>query len=376
MSTITVDLGRRSYPVFVGASALSRFTRGLKKCAGSGRVFLFCDAQVMGLHARTVRRCIRGAGRPIIESVIPTGERAKSATVLRGIYDLLLSEQVDRSDFIVAVGGGVTGDLIGYAASTTLRGVRWGVLSTTLLGMVDASVGGKTGINHSLGKNLIGSIWQPSLVACDPYFLNTLAPRELVAGLGEVVKYAGLMGDEMFRPLQVYLEGGDLLHQRRLTRLIAQSVNSKAELVAEDEREEGRRMLLNLGHTFAHGIEHALGYSRLLHGEAVLLGLWAAVDLSCQQKPELERHLADYRGVVEFLMGFLPRRKLDVDQVYRAMGWDKKRRGMHQRFVLLERPGKPFITTSVDGKTVMKSLSNLKEIYKRKGGKYASNSGR
>jgi len=375
MSIINVNLGQRTYPIVVGHDLLSQLEKYLRRHVAEGRLFVFYDAQVYALHSQRLKSQLKRHKYHTVEMVIPVGEKSKSTSVLNKIYTFLFNEKISRSDFILACGGGVTSDLVGFAAATAMRGIRWGIVSTTLLGMVDAAIGGKTGINHPCGKNLIGAFWQPSFVFCDIGFLNTLPPRHLLAGLGEVVKYGGLVGAKMLRIIDEYLSGNDFYDERVLRKLVYLSASYKADVVTKDERESGPRMILNLGHTFAHAIENAVGYGKLLHGEAVILGLLAAVELSCLLKPKRAEHLSDYRRIIEQVVGFIPHRKISFEKAMAAMQLDKKRVGAKQRFVLLEMPGQPSIAGSVSAKLVAASLKKTLMIYESEGGKHASNLG-
>ncbi len=376
MPVINVDLGARTYPIIVGSDLLFQLEKYLKRHVGEGRLFVFYDAQVFALHGPQLQRLLKRLKLDAIEMVIPVGERSKSAVVLNKIYSFLFDVRISRSDFILACGGGVTSDLVGYAAATALRGIRWGIVSTTLLGMVDAAIGGKTGINHPCGKNMIGAFWQPTFVFCDTSFLKTLPIRQVVAGLGEVVKYGALVGDKMIIEIERYLSCGDYYDDKRLSKLVHLSARCKADIVATDERESGPRMLLNLGHTFAHAIENAVGYGKLLHGEAVTLGLLAAVELSCLLKPLSTKYLSKYRRIVERMIGHIPYRKINFEKTLAAMQQDKKRAGAKQRFVLLEKPGRPFIAGEVSDKLVVSSLEKSLTVYKSEGGTHAPNPGR
>lgn len=376
MPVINVNLDQRRYPIVIGLDVLHRLGQKLTGLVRGGRLFVFYDAQVFALHSQRLKRQMKRHRWDAVEMVIPVGERSKSTAVLNKIYAFLFDERISHSDFILACGGGVTTDLVGYAAATALRGIRWGIVSTTLLGMVDAAIGGKTGINHPRGKNLIGAFWRPSFVFCDTSFLKTLAPRQLVAGLGEVVKYGGLVGNEMLDLIDSYLSCQELYDERLLTKLIRLSVSYKAKVVAKDERESGLRMLLNLGHTFAHAIENGAGYGRLLHGEAVILGLLAAVELSCLLKPQRVKRLSDYRRIIEQMVCLIPQRKIGYEKALAAMQLDKKRAETVQRFILLEKPGRPFIAGDVSAKLVDESLKKTLMVYKSNGGKHAPNPGR
>lgn len=339
-----------------------KLKRLLHKEVGAARLFVFYDANWYALHGASVRRGFGIPSQQRREFVVPSGEKAKSATVLTGIYDFMLGEKITRDDFVLACGGGVTSDLVGFAAASVLRGVRWGVLTTTLLGMVDASIGGKTGINHGRGKNLIGSFHQPRFVVADLSFLATLPERQLIAGLGEVLKTAGLNGRQMILELDSFLSRGDLFNTKLLARLVHGCASFKAGIVERDEREAGTRMILNYGHTFAHGIEKTLGYGRLLHGEAVILGIDAALELG--QRLDLHNVGLDaYQGVVQRLMRCVPQRKMAASQVLSAMALDKKRSTTDQRYVILKKPGSPIIREGIDRHLVRSAVEAMLKRY-------------
>ncbi len=376
MNIVKVNLGSRSYPVLIGANGMDQLTRQIDRAVRTSRLFVFFDANLYALHGDLIKRRLRRSTRNIVEMVIPGGEKSKSSTVLSQVYDHLLREKISRDDFILACGGGVLSDLVGYAAATTLRGVRWGVVSTTLLGMVDAAIGGKTGINHRLGKNLVGAFWQPAFVYCDTYFLQTLSSRQMVAGLGEVAKYAALDDGQIIDRLRRFIDKGNLYDDRLLRLLIVPSVRYKAGIVAQDERESGRRIVLNLGHTFAHAIENAAGYGRLLHGEAVILGLLAAVELSSMIEPRRIRPLASYCNLLEKLITWLPQVRLESRNVLNAMALDKKRSGQKQRFLTLKAAGKPIVADNISIRLTRQATDNMLEYYRVHGGTNAPHSGR
>lgn len=365
MHKVIVRLGERSYPIVVGANGWKNELPRLIKhtIKPKGKLFVFYDAQLYALYGKDIARVIKKAGVSVSELVLPVGERTKSLTQLKRIYGYLLDSQITRNDIILACGGGVTSDLVGFVAATILRGVRWGILSTTLLGMVDAAIGGKTGINHTKGKNLLGAIWQPSFVICDSIFLQTLQQRQLIAGLGEVTKYAGLVKSDMVSVLNQYLKSDDMYNQKLLTQLIHLSVQYKSEIVAQDERENGLRMILNLGHTFGHAIEKSLGYGRLYHGEAILIGLLAAIELSVRLKKTRMRRLKAYRNIICNLLQLLPRRSINIEETLSAMSFDKKRFGKQLRFVLLDALGRPIIVDNVKRKDIHLALKSALEEY-------------
>lgn len=282
MQTLTINLKERSYPILIGAGLIETAWVDYSHLAGK-RVCIISNETVAPLYLQQVQVALEKVGVGKTALVLPDGEQYKSGDTLDHIYDHLLAERCDRSTTIVALGGGVIGDLAGFAAATYQRGVPFIQVPTTLLAQVDSSVGGKTGINHPRGKNMIGAFWQPRLVIADTDTLNTLPDRELSAGLAEVIKY-GLIRD---LPFLEWLEANmDKLMARdpaALTYAIERSCANKAEVVAADEFEiakEGGRALLNLGHTFGHAIETGMGYGKWLHGEAVAAGTMMAIVLS------------------------------------------------------------------------------------------------
>ncbi len=367
MAGISVKATGKTYPVEIGRGLGARLNRMTRKAVGENKLFLFYDANFFSLHGRKLRKAINIEPNRVQEMVIPEGEKSKSPATLASVYDFLLDKKITRSDFVLACGGGATTDLVGYAAATTLRGVCWGAVPTTLLGMVDASIGGKTGINHVRGKNLIGAFWAPEFVCSDVNYLATLEPRHVVAGLGEILKCAGLAGAGFIQALNSFMERGDLYDLKALTPLVRRSAEFKARIVSRDEREKGPRMYLNLGHTVGHGTEKALGYGRLLHGEAVVLGLYAALVLG-ESRGYSSRGLGRYRDLVERLIRLLPPRKLDSGRILEAMALDKKRSSSGLRFVLLERLGKPIIYDNVDRRSVKAALETMINVYRALGG--------
>jgi 3-dehydroquinate synthase len=369
MPQIVVKLKDRSYPVIIGSGRIESLDALLKKhIPGGGRVFVFYDARFYALHGTSVKKALKLSRARTFELVLPPGERTKSLAQAKKLYDILLDRKITRSDLILACGGGVVCDLVGFVAATLLRGIPWANVPTTLLAMVDAAVGGKTAVNHKHGKNLIGAFWQPKFVLCDPLFLNTLPPRQMVCGLGEIIKYAGLTGNKILTPLKKYLEQGNMYHERLLIRMVEAGVTCKACLVSEDERDEGKRRFLNFGHTFAHAIEKSAGYGRLLHGEAVILGVAAAITAGILRNPQCERYFGEYRTLAFEMIKLVPRCHLEPDKIVKAMAWDKKRGAGGDRLVLLSRPGRPFITNDLDKKIIIKALRTVLSIYNTGGG--------
>lgn len=351
MAIIKVQLGPRSYDVVVGSDLGQKADSKLARIASAGRLWVIYDAQVYVLFGPSLKKNLPSLRVGSRELVLPAGEKAKTMKMVDKLHTFFLGERISRSDTIVAVGGGALTDLVGFAAATTMRGIKWVTIPTTLLGMVDAAVGGKTAVNHKLGKNLVGAIWQPSLVLCDVNLLPTLSSRQLLAGFGEIIKYAGLADAEMVENCRQFLANGNMYDLRKLSRIITDSIRFKAAIVAEDEHEASLRMILNLGHTFGHGIERALEYKRLSHGEAVILGLSAAINLSVRSGLAREKNLAAYRDLVTQAVKKLPWVPIDLPKVIQGMALDKKRKSHSLRFVLLKKPGQPIIIDKI-GKRV------------------------
>lgn len=334
---VRVELEERSYEVVIGAGVREELPVRVPSL-GDGEVLLVHDGPERPWPAE-VKQKLEAAGRRVVECVLPAGEEHKHIRTVERIWDAALEADLDRRCVVVGVGGGVVGDLTAFGASTLFRGVSLAQLPTTLLSMVDSSVGGKTGFNRPQGKNLVGTFYQPRFVACDVETLATLPREERIAGLAEVVKSAWLEGEEAVAMLEA---DADLLREgdvEATIRAVVMSVRLKARIVSEDERESGSRMLLNLGHTVGHAIEAAEEYRGVRHGEAVSLGMVAAcrVARACLgERPDEAR-----------LLGLLTRLGLptDLEAHYDAKASahlvsDKKRRGASIRFVVPTSPGK------------------------------------
>ncbi|MEO5341512.1 MAG: 3-dehydroquinate synthase [Magnetococcus sp. MYC-9] len=280
--TLTVDLGNRSYEIVIGAQLLPHLGERLHTLLPGRQVAIVSNTTVAPLYLERVETTLRQHGFTTLAILLPDGELYKDWPNLQKIFDALIQNGFERSATLLALGGGVVGDMTGFAAASFLRGVPFVQLPTTLLAQVDASVGGKTGINHPLGKNLIGAFYQPRQVLIDIATLHSLPVRERLAGMAEVIKYGILWDKAFFQRLEQDLDKILALEPRALIDTIRTCCAIKAEIVAQDEREaeSGRRALLNLGHTFAHAIETLTGYGELLHGEAVAIGMLMATELS------------------------------------------------------------------------------------------------
>ncbi len=364
VETVHVPLGERAYDVLIGTGLLEQAGREVLPLVGTKRVAIITDDRVAEAHLPVLRAGLDEAGISSAALTLPHGEATKNWEMLERSVEWLLSEKVERNGLVLALGGGVIGDLVGFAAAILRRGVRFVQLPTSLLAQVDSSVGGKTAINSPHGKNLIGAFHQPSLVLADLTVLETLTKRDFLAGYGEVVKY-GLLGDaEFFAWLEK--NGGSLRDGNREARAIAvrRSVEMKAEIVVRDETEHGDRALLNLGHTFCHALEAATGYSdRLLHGEGVAIGCALAFETSsrlglCSQEDpsRVRAHLRDMGMKVDLadIPGDLP----GADALIDLMGQDKKVIDGQLRFVMARGIGEAFVTRDVDPCVVREVLQD------------------
>jgi 3-dehydroquinate synthase len=350
---VPVALEGRAYDIHIGRHQLCEAAALIAALAPGAKVALVTDESVAALHAPALEACFHQEGIAVTRIVIPPGEASKSYAQLVSLCDALLAARIERDDLVVALGGGVVGDLAGFAAAVLRRGVRFVQMPTTLLAQVDSSVGGKTGINSSHGKNLIGAFHQPALVIADTALLDTLSEREFKAGYAEVVKY-GLLGDPDFFDWceanwsRIIAGGPERDHA------VAVSCRAKAAIVARDEREEGDRALLNLGHTFAHALERLTKYdsTRLVHGEAVAIGLALAFRFSqrlglCsgQDAIRVSRHL-DAVGLPSTLRQ-VPGGTGGADEIVAAMAQDKKVKRGALTFILARGIGKSFIAPGV-----------------------------
>ena len=283
MQTLTVNLERRSYPIQIGDGVLSTSGKFLREAGIKGRVAIVTNPTVAQLYLDTVHESLQQFGFAATPIVIPEGEEYKTLATLSNILDALVCERFERQDCVLALGGGVVGDLAGFAAAIYLRGVALVQIPTTLLAQVDSSVGGKTGVNHGNGKNLIGAFYQPRLVLIDVGALASLPRRELVAGMAEVIKYGIIEDAGFFDLLEQKLDSLLSLNRQLLTQVIARCCAIKVRVVEKDERENDYRAVLNFGHTVGHALEAATKYERFLHGEAVAIGMANAAKISMKR---------------------------------------------------------------------------------------------
>lgn len=342
MTTVSVMLGDRSYPIRIRWGSLPELGGVLAQESDIGRAVLVTTPQVGALYAETVEAGLVGAGVEVSRLEVPDGEPAKTLTNASRLYDQLLELEVDRQTCLVSLGGGAACDLVGFVASTTLRGLPLVQVPTTLLAQVDASVGGKTAVNHERGKNLIGTFYQPRLVWIDPEVLSSLDTRERRAGLAEIVKVAAIWDADFFRQLEDCAESILALEREPVCEAIARACGIKAEVVGLDEREAGLRALLNFGHTLGHAIESVGGYRDVSHGEAVAMGMAFATQISEERElcPQgTRKRLCELLERVG-LPTQLPKSTSDRSAYLRAIAVDKKVRGAQVGFVILREIGR------------------------------------
>jgi 3-dehydroquinate synthase len=357
METIRVELGDRSYDIAIGTGILDGLAERLKSFALSPRVAVVSNPTVFSIYGERILAPLKKAGFEVLTVMIPDGEEYKNLDTLKRIYDDLLKYKLDRKSAVIALGGGVVGDMTGFAASTYMRGIAYVQAPTTLLAQVDSSVGGKTGIDHELGKNMIGAFWQPALVWIDPETLKTLPPGQLMAGFAEVIKYGVIYDKGLFDFLEVNREKILNLDNEALTHIIRRSCEIKAEIVSKDERESGLRAILNYGHTIGHAIETATGYTRFLHGEAVSIGMHLEAKLSQALNLIKREEVLKIKAIIDAygLPSALPA-GIDVDYMLSSMQLDKKSVAGELKFILPQKIGVVIIHKGIDAEFIRQVL--------------------
>jgi len=342
-----VNAASRVYPVYAGWGIMDELGGKMKELGITGSVFLISDKTVFNHYGKRCRETLEHAGYTVYQHIVRPGESSKSISSALRIIDDLVNDRIDRNGVIVALGGGMIGDLAGFVASTYLRGIPLIHVPTSLLAMVDASIGGKVAVNHARGKNLIGSFYQPWLVMADTSALMTLPSRELTSGWAEVIKYGLILDATFFHFLEANSDKLQKLDSDLITVAIARSMSMKSYVVEEDEKETGRRIILNYGHTLAHGLEAATGYRSFLHGEAVSIGMTAAAALSHKKGILSQNAVRRQQNLLESYG--LPVKCSDVKMsaVMAAMQLDKKVKDQTIRWVLLEDIGKSIVRDDV-----------------------------
>ncbi|MFT4075887.1 MAG: 3-dehydroquinate synthase [Asticcacaulis sp.] len=355
--------GFKAYEVIVGQGLLTEAEKWVGPFLTNKRVVMVTDSNVGPLHADGILAQFEAAGHKTHKIVVPAGEESKSYDGFKFVLDSLLDCGLDRKDVVIALGGGVIGDLTGFACAVYMRGIDFIQIPTTVLAQVDSSVGGKTAIDHEKGKNLIGAFWQPRLVLCDLDILKTLPAREIRCGYAEIIKY-GLLGDKAFFDwLEVNDEKVLALEPEAILHAVARSVEMKAEIVAADEREGGQRALLNLGHTFGHALEAEVGFGdTLLHGEAVAIGMaqafrYSALNGECTEEDEARAVAAIAHAGLPTRMSDIRNAPFDADRLITHMGHDKKAEGGTLTFVLVNGIGRAFVAKKVPAESIAEFLS-------------------
>ena len=354
MKTLYVELGERRYPIFIGSNLNPQEL--LEPYIHGKQVMIVSNDTVAPLYLDRYKAALENLGKTVATCILPDGEKYKNIEHLNLIFDALLEAGFNRDCTVLALGGGVIGDMAGFASACFQRGVYFIQVPTTLLSQVDSSVGGKTGINHPLGKNMIGAFQQPQVVLADMSQLSTLPDRELSAGLAEVIKYA-LLGDEEFLVwLEVNMEGLIARDEQLLAEAVYRSCAHKARIVANDEKEQGERALLNLGHTFGHAIESYLGYGEWLHGEAVATGMVMAADLSHRMGWISLEDLERTKKIISRAQLPIVCPKIPLDDFLAYMAHDKKVLNGQLRLVLLQQLGKAVITRDFDVELMQQAI--------------------
>lgn len=344
INQLQVSLGERSYPILIGPDLCSN-QELLSRHINGRRVVIITNTTVAPLYLGPLQRCLREAGKEVAQVILPDGEEYKTWEYLMRIFDALLTDKCDRKTTLIALGGGVIGDMTGFAAASFMRGIPFVQIPTTLLAQVDSSVGGKTGINHPLGKNMIGAFYQPQAVLADTASLRSLPERELSAGLAEVIKYGAVIDAAFFAWIENNILALRALQPEALAYAIERSCQIKADIVRQDEREGGLRAILNFGHTFGHAIEAGMGYGTWLHGEAVGCGMVMAADLSCRLGMIDAAMVARVKHLVQAAGLPVQAPDLGFERWLELMQVDKKNEDGNIKFILMKSLGQPCITT-------------------------------
>jgi 3-dehydroquinate synthase len=348
MKTVDVNLGERGYRILISEGQLAEAGKAFVDAGISGRVFIVANPQVFDLYGELLTESLAAQGLQVVNLMIPDGEPSKNLHTVENIYTYLIAQRADRQSTLIALGGGVTGDVVGFVAATFLRGIRYVQVPTTLLAQVDSSVGGKTGVNHRLGKNLIGAFYQPHLVCIDTRTLASLPPREFRAGIFEIIKYGLIYDAAFFEYLEANLGALIAGESSVLETVIGRCCEIKAEVISIDEKESNLRRILNFGHTLGHALEAATGYERFKHGEAVAYGMIAAACLSERQGSLNKGSLKRICSLVTKVGPLPSAADIAFEQLEEGMMRDKKRLEDQVVFVLLDGIGATRIVSGFD----------------------------
>ena len=362
MPSITVNLPTNSYKIAIAPDSLKQLGSQIKQLNLGKKVLVISNPEIFAYYGKTCLESLTTAGFETYTHLIPAGESHKTLESIQQVYNVAHANHLERSSTFVALGGGVIGDMTGFSAATWLRGVNFVQVPTSLLAIVDASVGGKTGVNHPQGKNLIGAFYQPKLVAIDPTLLKTLPPKEFRAGMAEVIKYGVIWDEDLFSKLEHHkeLDSLDNLGEQLLETIIARSCQAKAEVVAQDEKESGLRAILNYGHTIGHAVESLTHYQQFVHGEAVAIGMIAAgkialvMGLWTQEEAQRQNALIVKAGLPIDIPS-----ELNIEDILETIKSDKKVRAGKVRFILPTGIGKAIISDRVTPEIITKALTKL-----------------
>ena len=359
MPNITVNLPQDSYEIAIAPESLAQLGNRMQKLAIGKKVLVISNPEIFAHYGETCIKCLKASGFETSTHLIPAGEEFKNLQSIQQVYDTALANHLERSSTLVALGGGVIGDMTGFAAATWLRGINFVQVPTSLLAIVDASVGGKTGVNHPRGKNLIGAFYQPKLVAIDPTLLKTLPSREFRAGMAEVIKYGVIWDRDLFTKLETSdrLDSLDYVSEELLETIITRSCQAKAEVVGQDEKESGIRAILNYGHTIGHAVESLTNYKQFVHGEAVAIGMVAAgkiaVEMGLWTKEEAQRQ--DTLIAKTGLPADIPS-ELTIEDILETIKSDKKVKAGKVRFILPTSIGEVMIIDRVTPEIITSAL--------------------
>ncbi|MBE9179777.1 3-dehydroquinate synthase [Oculatella sp. LEGE 06141] len=362
MNTITVDLPQQPYEIAIAPGGLNQLGEQMQPLKLGKKVLLVSNPALFRLYGERAIASLERAGFEVVQATLPAGERYKTLNSIQKIYDIALANRLERSSTIVALGGGVVGDMAGFAAATWLRGINFVQVPTSLLAMVDAAIGGKTGVNHPQGKNLIGAFHQPRLVVIDPEVLHTLPAREFRAGIAEVIKYGVIWDLELFTQLEAAqrLDQSRYVDDALLQTILTHSCKAKAHIVSKDEKEAGLRAILNYGHTIGHAIESLTGYRLITHGEGVAIGMVAAgaiaLDMGQWDEDAAQRQhaLIQKAGLPTQLPS-----GLDIAAIVSSLQSDKKVQSGRVRFVLPTQIGAAMVTDQVSSTTIQTVLQQM-----------------
>lgn len=359
MPNITVNLPQNSYKIAISPGSLAQLGSQMKQLAIGDKVLVISNPEIFNHYGETCLKSLELAGFETCTHLIPAGEEYKTPQSIQQVYDTALANHLERSSTFVALGGGVIGDMTGFAAATWLRGVNFVQVPTSLLAIVDASVGGKTGVNHPQGKNLIGAFYQPKLVAIDPTLLQTLPPREFRAGMAEVIKYGIIWDEDLFTKLEHCdrLDSLEYVSDELLEIIITRSCQAKAEVVSQDEKEAGLRAILNYGHTIGHAVESLTNYQQFVHGEAVAIGMVAAgkiaveMGLWTEEKAKRQDALIAKTGLPTDIPS-----ELAMEDILSTIKSDKKVKAGKVRFILPTTIGEVIISDQVTPEIITSAL--------------------